>query len=355
MPSGSPAGAEPGTPLTYEEARTLEPVRVDDLLRVHPDAENVALLDAYVSRGLGLVPIRRRSLQPARSSEDFPARVLLELTSLCSLTCTMCPRNVLRRPMTHMPTDVALRCIDELDEHGIDGLWLYNIGESMLHPDFAAILAHVATKRNLGSVWLSTNGQRLEEEHVDLILSPPLTFLNFSLNAMNAETYRKVSPDGDYGVLLENLARLVARKRELGREGSPPWLRIQMIDQPAVGPGELDRFLAEYAGRGDILSVNLLEAFSQDVAENVEYATARDRSESKRCNRLVRGDAFIFSDGEVGFCDTDFNHDASLGNVCEAGIAALWSGETRRRYLQLNEEGRLNDIPMCSRCMDWDL
>jgi len=44
----------------------------------------------------------------------------------------------------HMPFEVAVKCIDELDSYGIQGLWLYNIGESLLHPKIKEIIDRVA-------------------------------------------------------------------------------------------------------------------------------------------------------------------------------------------------------------------
>jgi hypothetical protein len=186
----------------------------------------------------------------------------------------MCPRNILKRPEMDMSAGLARRVIDELDAGGISGLWLYNIGESMLHPDFRSLLAYAGGKRRLGSLWLSTNAQELLPENLDSVLTSGLTFLNVSVNAATAGTYRRVSPGGDYARVLENLERLRAAKKSRGMEDSPPWLRLQIIDQP-LASGEIDAFLSEFGGLGDVLSVNLLEAFSQNVAANVEHARGR--------------------------------------------------------------------------------
>ncbi len=134
----------------YKEAQKLNPVTVDDLLNVHEDHENLKLLNDYLENDYSLIPIRRRGEKSAKKSnapESFPQRVLLELTSLCNLDCVMCPRTVLDRPVQNMSKKNAYKCIDEFDSEGIQGLWLYNIGESMLHPDFAEILNYAGSKK----------------------------------------------------------------------------------------------------------------------------------------------------------------------------------------------------------------
>jgi len=77
-----------------------------------------------------------RRAEQIKQTDRFPKRILLELTTACNSECTTCPRNVLARKIEHMDVDVAKRVINELADVGISGLWLYNIGESLLHPDF---------------------------------------------------------------------------------------------------------------------------------------------------------------------------------------------------------------------------
>jgi hypothetical protein len=346
------AGGERVPP--YQEALHMPRVLVDDYLQVHPESANLALLQRYSEEGYRLIPIQRRPLTTRPKSAALPARVLLELTSRCNLLCVMCPRNVLTRPQIDMPKEIAMRCLDELDAHGVEGVWLYNIGESMLHPDFEEIFLYCQRKSHLGSLWLSTNGQTLTDRHCALLIGSNLTFLNYSLNAMNEAVYKAVSPSGDYGAVLANLAKLMQMKTDRGHVGRPPWIRLQMIDQPQAA-GQIDAFLSGYAARAEILSVNLLEAFNRSVESNVAYAQTRLRAADKRCRRIDREDAFIFADGEVGFCDTDFNHVMSIGNIGTASLETIWGGKARRRYRALNSSGRLDESALCRTCLDYDL
>lgn len=222
-----------------------------------------------------------------------------------------------------------------------------------MHPHFKEIVDYCHQK-HLGSLWLSTNGQHIPEEIMDTLFRSPLTFLNYSLNAMRAETYRLICPTGDYDRLVANLERLLAKKRSQGRMGTPPWIRIQMIEQAQVA-SEIDWFLTNYATKGELLSVNVLEAFNESVAQNVGYAQCRERRQRTHCNRIERGDCFIFADGEVSFCDTDFNHEMSIGNVHDAAIEEIWNGGRHRHYTSLNAAGRLDEVPMCRQCLDYDL
>ena len=207
----------------------------------------------------------------------------------------------------------------------------------------------------MGSTWLSTNGQRLLDHHAKKIIGSKLTFLNFSLNALNAESYAKIAPSGDYKSLRVNLENLFSEKKRQNRVGKTPWLRIQMIDQPQLGNNDLDIFFDTFGRRAEIVGINRLEAFSKDVAQNISHAKMRSRSDFKQCNRVSRGDCFIFSDGEVSFCDTDFNHKMSLGNITRKSIREIWNSGFRQEVISLNKSGKLKDLELCKDCLDYDL
>lgn len=338
----------------YQTAKNLQPIIVDDFLKVSGGRANIALLQQYLEQEFALVPIYRESPEKWKDRQNFPYRVLLEITSKCNLRCVMCPRNVLKRQEIDMPKDLILRCIDEVNEHGVAGLWLYEIGEALLHQDFEEIFAYCQQKNNLGSLWFSTNGQELRDSTIDMLLNSNLTFLNYSLNAMSPESYHMISPKGDYKRLVANFEKLMEKKKIHNKMGMIPWVRIQMIDQPHVF-SEIDEFLLKYSKKTELLSINVLEAYSQNILQNIGYAKKRKRNEEKYCKRIQRGDCFISSDGEVSLCDTDFNHEMSIGNVKYSTIEEIWNGETYRKYRLLNEAGRLNEIPICRSCLDHDL
>lgn len=340
-----------GKLILYRELKLLQPVRVDNFLNLLNDNGNKLLFDSYVNDKLKLIPIAR--FNPLfKSKSDFPSRVLLEMTSRCNLNCTMCPRQNLQREKLDMEPGIFKKCVDELDKAGIDGLWLYNIGESILHPDFPELLDYVSSKNNLGPIWHSSNGQELNEYYSSLIINSKVVFMNMSVNAVTPETYNKISPGADWDRMESNFEGFVNLKRKLNRR--MPFARIQIIDQECA-KGEIDDFLKKYVDAADILSVNALEAFSRDVKTNVAYAIKRERPDRKSCRRVDRQDLFIFSNGETTFCDTDYNGAFSMGNVKEKTIYEIWNSDFRRKIVEMNKSGRLNEVALCSDCLDFDL
>ncbi len=334
--------------LKYNDLSKLTPVEVDNSLNLQN--KNLNLFAEYLEKGFSLIPIRRTSNFKLKS--NFPARVLLEMTSRCNLECTMCPSRHLTRPKMDIDQDLFKKCVDELDAEGIDGLWIYNIGESILHPNFEELLKYVSSKKNLGPIWHSSNGQELTKKYIDLIIDSNVSFMNMSVNALSKETFQHHSPTGDFDGMIENFKNFMLEKQQ--RKQRFPFARVQIIDQEKAHD-EIDGFLQEYSELADILSVNTLEAFSQNTEASIAHAAKRERPEKKSCHRVKRQDLFIFSNGETTFCDTDFNGTFSLGNVSEYTVSDIWNSQTRKNMIELNMQERLNEVPLCQDCLDYDL
>jgi MoaA/NifB/PqqE/SkfB family radical SAM enzyme len=335
--------------LPYTQLKLLRPVKIDDNLHLLEDDESQALFREYVNRKLMLIPVARSNPKP-KARDDIPSRVVIELTSRCNLHCTMCPSRNLQRPRMDMDTALVEKCIDELDEIGLDGIWLYDIGDPLLHPNFLELLDYVSSKNNLGTIWISSNGQELTEHISRKIISSKIGFINMSVNSTSAETLAKVSPGADWNRMKTNFAKFIKLKRDSGQR--TPFTRIQIIEDFACG--DMDTFIKEYAVSTDMLSVNALEIFSQNVNTVTEYANIRQRAK-KYCKRINRRSLTIFSNGETSFCLTDFNGFFSMGNVKEKSIYDIWNGDIRKRIIKLNKEGRLNEVEMCKDCLDYDL
>jgi len=336
----------------FSELRTVKPVLVTSDLQLHDDPDNRAWFDDLASHGYELFPVSRLPAPQSHAGRtDFPARVLFEMTSICNAKCQMCPQMNLQRKAVHMDRQTYESVIDELDQRGLDGLWLYHFGESLIHPHFREILDYIGTKRRLGAIWLSTNGIRANAPTLDFLLASSLTFLNFSLQSITVENYRKIAPGSPAPKILANLDDLIARKKD--RLGTTPYFRLQMIEQEHT-IGEIDTFLQRYHDRCDLISVNMLE--HTDLSFNKAGKNLRKHTERVVCARLKRStDCFINSDGSIAICDNAYNNQMDVGNVRNNSVYDIWNGPERKKISTMNEDGSLWSIPICSECTDYDL
>lgn len=329
-----------GEPPTYALAKAMRPVQVSDRLLIPAKPDNLSLCEFYFKTKRPLIPVSRVSSHEPK--EGFPSRVLLELTSRCNQRCSMCPSKHLTRPRCDMPLDVIERCLDEMSAHGVAGVWLYYVGEPMMHPGFKEILKLVAGRENLGTIWLSSNLRAMTPDIMEAILASSVTYLNVSVNAATKEEFERVTPGGGWDRLRVNLNLIAEAKKS--RPGQPPFLRVQTVDQPGA---DVDGFIKLHAGLADMISVNALEKRAL-----VAGADPADREPLKSCRKLERRYMIVLSNGETVLCDADFDARNSMGSVLRASMADIWNSEGRRDMEHLNQDSGLASVPVCSGCSD---
>lgn len=336
----------------FNELRNMKPVIVTHDLRLVDEDENINYAKSLAAKGITVVPILRQP--PHTKFTDrmfFPRRILLEMTSRCNLLCKMCPQQNLTRPRMDMPGKLYRKLIDDIDSYGVEGIWLFNIGEPLLHPEFYENIRHISTKKNLGVIWLSTNGRDFTEEHIKAVLNSNIDYINISVHAVSEETYNTVVPPGNFKTVQANLEKFYELK---GISNLPrkPFFHCQMIEQETT-KHEIDAFIEKHYYRADVVSINILEYVG--IKNNLPASRERERKPLTSCNRVTRNDCFIFSNGDVTLCDTAFNAEIYLGNIHKQSLYEIWNGEKRKNILMLNEQGKMSELDFCRNCLDYDL
>ena len=330
-------------PTRYEILKVMKPVEVTEDLRLADGPANRALLLSQALRGHRLVPVKRVSSFEPR--ENFPARVMLEITSRCNQSCPMCPSKNINRPRADMPLHQIARILAECADHGLAGLWLYYVGEPLLHPDFERILSLASGMEELGTLWLSTNLRALTQDKTKAIMESRLSFLNVSVNAGTSKTFKALYPRGGWEALKIYIDTLVDMKRAMGKG---PVIRLQTIDT-GDNAEDVDAFIEEFADKADMLSVNLLEK---------RYMGSKPPNiipHPRHCKKIDRNCLVIFSDGDCTVCDADYNAGLLVGNAFTQTVRAVWDSEERKMPFRLNKSDSMGVLPQCAAYGDYDI
>jgi len=335
-------------PIDYDRIKKMEKVEVNQKLEILPGRENLARLKKYAKMGLKIISIRRVSSRDWSQRKDFPNRVLVETTSYCNMTCRMCPRRDLRRSSSHLDKKMFFKVIDELDKYGVEGVWLFRLGEPVLHPDWKKLVNYATSKKNIEMVWFSTNGVAFNEDAIEFILKSKVNFLNYSLHGTNEETFGFVSPKQFYKVVRGHLDFLLKRKKELGKG---PIINIKMIDQEGTHQN-VNEFLEAFYQTGEMVSISNLEY--ADLPNNQYGLRQRKRLPMKKCSRLSKGDCTIISTGDVHPCEDAYNGELLMGNVGSNTLYEIWNSTVRKYLLDLNKRGKIHDLERCRECTDYD-
>jgi len=338
--------------LPFSQLRIMQPIWMTQGLKISGRSGNSEYAEQLVKKSMAVVPIRREPpFEKYLNRITFPRRILFEMTSECNFLCRMCPQQNLKRPRMPMPGDLYRNVIDEIDSHGVEGLWIYHLGEPLLHPEFKENIQHINTKKNLGIIWMSTNVALLTKDLAHFILGSNLDYINLSVHAVTEATYRTVIDKDVFPIVQANLETLY-RLKESENLPRKPFLHVQMIEQETT-KHEVDAFIAKHYKRADIVSINMLEYANLD--NNKFGLTQRKRSELKTCTRVSRNDCFICSNGWVTLCDAAYNGEILLGDVHKDTLYDIWNGPERKRILDLNAKGQMKEIEFCNSCTDYDI
>ena len=338
----------------FSELRTIEPILMTQDLQIVDEPDNSRYAKQLAEKGYAVVPIRRcPSAKKYLNRETFPRRILFEMTSRCNFMCRMCPQQNLQRPRKDMAGKLYRKLIDEIDEYGIEGIWLYHLGESLLHPEFKENLRHVSSKKNLGVIWMSTNGYYFDEDNIRTVLGSNVDYINFSAHAVCEETYNTVVPSGkdNFEIVQKNLQRFYELKGQnnLLRK---PFMHCQMIEQETT-KHEVDAFIKMHYKRAEIVSINMLEY--ANLPNNAYGMLQRKRKPLTSCLRVSRNDCFICSNGHVTLCDAAYNGEIFLGDVNKQTLYEIWNSDKRATILDLNRKGMMSEIEFCRKCTDYDI
>jgi hypothetical protein len=285
-----------------------------------------------------------------RPAAPFPTRINVEITNHCNQRCPLCPRLGFTRPLGYMPRALFARIADECGRHATT-LWLHFLGEPLMHPDVAGMIAH-AKAAGVRTVGLSTNAVLLRGGLVDALLEGGLDRLECSMDAIERDGYRAMRGRDHFARATRNVRAFLARKRSSGRDA--PQTSIQFMRTPAVDADLAAVVDAWRPHLGPHDFVMTIAPASFGGAAPLDVAPAANGAERPPCAWLF-GALVILQDGTVTMCGADWDAHAPLGNAGEQSIAAIWSGAEMARRRRAHHEGRFAAIAPCATCTDWRL
>jgi pyruvate-formate lyase-activating enzyme len=281
----------------------------------------------------------------------YPDRMYLESTNSCNLQCVMCPNGLglLTRTKGYMDYELFKQIVDEMAPH-VQTTTLHIWGEPLLHPRIYDMIAYCHS-RGLHSE-ISSNATLLTEESSRAILEAGLGSIYLCLDGSTAETYEHVRRRADFEQTRANILRFAELKTE---HGGGPRTSVQIINiKPTAA--EIEQFRRAWEIPGvDRVHVKAFDSWGNQVQEISELRTdvtdVALPAKRYQCPNLWYH-VHIYWDGTLVCCDRDYNALNPLGNV-QDGVMKAWNGpemvELRRKHL----EGRLDDVPSCSKCVEW--
>jgi radical SAM protein with 4Fe4S-binding SPASM domain len=288
----------------------------------------------------------------------YPRVFMIEPTNACNGLCPLCPvgAQIDTRRKGQMRYSDFVRLVDEI--RGFASSIVMNFaGEPLINPQIAKMAAY-AEASGIRTV-IGTNGTL---DKSDALVRAGVSEILFSLDGVTEHSYRQYRTyrDGsDHTQVMDNLRRLVAKKRQLKTD--KPRIILQFV---------LFRHnqheLADIIALGRSIGVDAIDI--KPVCINDFFALPQDQLMAKFAPQGQSGElgvagasgskppwcAFSFYqtqilwNGDVTSCCYDYDGNHSIGNVfTDGGFRAVWRS---RRYRKVRRQIVGQSLDICRSC-----
>ena len=282
-----------------------------------------------------------------------PHALNVELTAICDSKCIHCPRQEMDRVMRPMPLPLFTKLVDQAAELGIPELHPNGFGELMTLRNLEAYLDIISNRSHRFKIVINTNGYRMTEEKIELLIKHRVALLNICIDGATAKTAETIRVGLEFDQIEANIHRLMAIRRE--RRLGYPKIRVGLVKIPQ-NIAEVPAFLDRWQGKVDYVGVDgysnragsLTDKFRTEAAAETVAPNARPGT----CV-LPFKDLNIWADGRAVLCCNDWNEQHPVGDLNTQSLAEIWQGAALAEARRLHREGKGAELPICASCNYW--
>jgi radical SAM protein with 4Fe4S-binding SPASM domain len=284
-----------------------------------------------------------------KSKGDFPLMINIEPTLACNLKCYMCPshseelKHLQSRKVGFLDFNLFKKIIDECALH--EDLLVLNMhkdGESSLHPKFAEMLEYAKYKQVAKIIHFNTNCL-MSHKVVDDILRSGVDDITLSIDATNADLYKKIKGVDKFDEVIETAKYFYKKRDELKAH---TFIRVKMILSNLTRDYK-EEFLKQWENIADEVQFQNIHNFSGALDSEQTISSAR-----YACLLPFYSMAINWN-GKVPLCHRDFNEDDIMGDVNKETIYKIYNNEKYQLYRKKLLMNDVDDLSMCKNCDSW--
>ena len=278
-----------------------------------------------------------------RRLDNFPPYLQIEPTSICNYRCVFCYQidesfsGNKSEFMGSMTLDLFRRIVDEV-EGNIEFISLASRGEPLICPDLSQMMEY--SKGKFLNLKVNTNASLMTESHCHTLLCGGAQTIVFSADAATEPMYSKLRVKGNLDRVLKNIERF-AKIRETQYNDLPIITRVSGVyvndsqnieDMKLLWGGLVDQI--------SFVNYNPWEKIYNAPLSKI----------NKPCSDLWRR-MFIWYDGKVNPCDTDYKSTLAVGNIHEQSIVGIWNGGNYSALRKRHLKSQRKSLEPCRRCL----
>jgi len=277
-----------------------------------------------------------------RKIPQFPLYLLVEPTSICNLKCSICFQrdrsfSGSKKFMGKMDFELFAKIIDEASAGGTKALTLASRGEPTLHPLFGEMLEYCTGK--FYEFKINTNALRLNSEIAHKILKSRVGMVIFSVDAYDAEGYKKIRNSSKFTQVVKNIINFhKIRTKYYPDYNVVTRAHAVKVDENFNG----NQFYSFWGGIADEVTIS-------NSVERWDTYNNNKTNNSNPCS-VALDRMYIWHDGTCNPCDADYKSNLEVGNVRGDTIEEIWNGRKFETFRKIHFSGERSTLIPCDRC-----
>jgi|TARA_B100000315_G_scaffold260934_1_gene327738 radical SAM protein with 4Fe4S-binding SPASM domain len=217
-------------------------------------------------------------------------------------------------------------------------------GEPMMHPKATELIIYAKTKGC--RIGLIANGSKFNHENLTQLIEYDIDAIEFSVDAGDALTYKRVRPGLDWDTLNRNVQYAVQIRNKKNKSTR---IIASVINQKGVDAKAADQYWSRIVDKVQIRKFLTWGINADHSADTTPYLSPEQRVPCPWLFERMN----IDSRGDVTLCGEDIAFKEKFGNISERTIQEIWNGEEFQRFRGKHLAGEGHLIPICASCPDW--
>jgi MoaA/NifB/PqqE/SkfB family radical SAM enzyme len=282
-------------------------------------------------------------------AKKFPLMCVIAFTYACNSRCPSCPytNSAIRasyKDRIHMSEETFKLIADQCGKYH-SWIRVSGGGEPLIHP--RAVPLFIYAKKAGARVGLITNGSLFSEQNMRQLLSANIDMIEFSVDAADNKTYKKVRPGLSWDKLLKTVKKIVAIRNATGASTK---IIASAINQQGVDMEKAACFwepIVDCFQKRKFLTWGINDP--SQSADPEPYLPPENRIPCPFLFERLN----IDTRGKVLMCGLDIAGKTNMGNVHKESIRNIWLGKKFSLYRKRHLDREGNKIALCSVCPDW--
>lgn len=289
----------------------------------------------------------KRIQKVIQENAEFPKKVTIETTGHCNANCTMCTRDIMKRPLTVIDDQLFRSLIDQCAENGAEKVYLSGFGEPFMDPKLEEKVAY-AKNAGIPTVSIFTNASLITETRAKKLLDAGIDEINISIDGFTEKTYEKIRQGLSFKIVTQNINNLL---KEIEKRKSGPTILFEVVLlKENIHEKELAK--KEWGSKVDNIIFRQPQSWVGDNEESLSVYTphsSKTRAQRPPCHYIWTW-LNIYADGTVPICCLDYDCSYNAGDATKATLKEIWQSEKYKSARNHHLQGKQKEIDICSKC-----